>query len=84
MKNNKKKRSAKVPFRRILLLALAIYLSALVIPFLSHKEVSDAFRRQFEKRAFYNDTPRCGTGGSHPGQHRCLAPASSHDRGSAG
>lgn len=57
MKKNKKKRSAKVPFRRILLLALAIYLSALVIPFLSHKEVSDAFRRQFEKRAFYNDTP---------------------------
>lgn len=57
MDKRKKNPSSKVPFRRILLLALLIYLSALVIPYVPHKEVSEIFRKHFENRAFYSDTP---------------------------
>jgi putative cardiolipin synthase len=41
----------------ILLLFLLSYIGALTLPYAAHKEVSAAYREEFQKKNFYSDTP---------------------------
>lgn len=42
--------------RKLLLFLLIIYISLLVIPYVSHKKVSVGYQRQFHSKEFYSDT----------------------------
>ncbi|MGI6009961.1 MAG: phospholipase D-like domain-containing protein [Ruminococcus sp.] len=57
MRKNTKRRSRRRIVKYILLLFLLSYIGALTLPYAAHKEVSAAYREEFQKKNFYSDTP---------------------------
>ena len=41
----------------LFLILLAIYISAIVIPYIPHKKVSENFKKQFQPDSCYGDSP---------------------------
>lgn len=46
----------QIPFGKIILIFLLIYIALLVIPYIQHKKVSTSYQKEFEKRTFYSDS----------------------------
>lgn len=48
------KKTLKIPRKHIIFFILIIYIACLIVPYISHKEPSDSFKKSFKNRSFYS------------------------------